>query len=383
MKTKKVFIHMNIKYFWSWLHVVQSFFFVILIVSSCIAESPEDRCTRLIDVLKGDDYQGKLNAVDELAALIPKTEKAILGLQVALNHRDGSVSERACRYISKLKNLSDAFLPDLINLELQKDGASFYVTDAMIALSPDSVNALIKTANKSDFSNRIRVIRTLGKMKTNEAMPFLLENLKSPNSDLKSAVGKAIIEIHPNDIAFLDELFQRNETLDVAFVISKGIGAETVPIILNRLKLETDHHRKWQLIFALQQIGPDASSAVPQLFEILKTDASLSLDASMALRDIGPAAAHYLADPLKTALKTEDGSMLKNMWTTFEKVGGESSFLLPIVLPYIDSKNRDVRLFSINLVGQIDPANKRLQDIVINDTDEEVRKLVQINIAKP
>lgn len=350
---------------------------VVLLNVGCAGKTSDEKSNNLVSQLNSDDEIEQLKAVDGLARLASSSSVAVSGLKDALNHKNINVSARAAERIEELGPISKQFVPELLNMVKRGENPQPHLVETIAKLAPDTVNGLIEMVRNGPLSHRLPAMRMLGLIRAEAALPVLLEMVTAANKDIRAAASDAIIAINPTDFSFLIGLFR--STRDVsheAAKIAAGLGEKTVPYILEKLDHEDEKETKYKLIQALEFLGPKASPATSVLIAIMKdkdADESLHLASAIALREIGPSVAPHLAKELQLALASNDTEMQGHLISALKSSRQESSFLLPIILPYLNSDFTYTRGTAVIILGQIDPQNSKLQSMAINDPDQNIR----------
>jgi len=248
-----------------------------------------------------------------------------------------------------------------------------------------------------------------------QVVPKLVEALTAPESRLRAAAARALIDLDP-DPEILRPVMQKamqeaspeamNDMLDAL----ASLGEKAVPRLSKALEIQevrakaaaiiarigpaakaavpalsdalSDKNPETcnEVLFALAAIGPDAAEAVPAIRQVMQSpDKNVCYSACYALGKIGPAAESAKEDLEKRLAGDDNFLCMASAWALCQ-VDPESSETaaktVPILIEALAEPDPPTRLHAAEALGLLGPlatdaedALKKLQD----DPDEEVR----------
>ncbi len=182
----------------------------------------------------------------------------------------------------------------------------------------DAANVLLRLADDSSEMVRAAAMEALGSIGL--AQPAVLEALRGGLGDRSVAVRLAAAK----SLWRLDGDFHA-----------------TVPVLAS---IVAGYERRWEAVYALAEIGPQAAVAIPALVKVL-TEEKVSRpfrtppSSAFALGKIGPAAIPALSQ----LLTNQDSGIRTSAVLAFSFMGRTGADGLPKVLPMLHDKNAEVR----------------------------------------
>ncbi len=249
-----------------------------------------------------------------------------------------------------------------------------------------------------------------------EAIPTLVESLKSENADLSWAAGEALSRIGKDSIPSLVDglrdanamvrehaavalgkigpdannavlsliLLLQDESIDVGAAAASALGAIgeealTIPALITALRDESIEVRS-KVIMALSQYGSAAQNAVSVLAQLLRNETHSIIRCMVirALGDLGVAAAETV--PLLCQILEEGDEMLIDATVeTLGYIGAVAIVAIPALCQLVaHHPNAGTRIVAAAAISTIDPRNPialRTLTHAASDADPETRDL--------
>jgi HEAT repeat protein len=258
--------------------------------------------------------KSQLKAIDELGARHENGSAAVPKLRELLKSDDVQVRWRAARALGDYGSLAKDAAGDLLKLLKDKDAVVQY--HAAIALgkiedkSDETVSGLVDAATDKDPRVARAAIAALRKLKPGpgRVTAALKEALKSNDQAVTLHALEAIVEQRGKAVPLLKETLKQPETAYLACAAIDQIGpeaADAVPELMELLGKSKHSQLVIQALLALASIGPAAESAEAGIAPLLesKTDDTIPIAAAYALGSIG---AKDSDGALKTAMAKQD-----------------------------------------------------------------------------
>ncbi len=240
----------------------------------------------------------RYTAIDDLGERHEHAALAVPQLMKMLQDSDPQIRWRTARTLGEYGAQAQAAAEGIRKQLADNDPIVQY--HAVVALgkledrSEETVAALVDAATHKDLRvarAAISAIRNLepGPKRVAEA---LSKALQSNDQAVTLHALEAIVEQGPNAMPFLKEALGRPETAYLACTAVEQIGPDAAPAVpeLTAILGNTKHsHMLIQTLLALASIGPGAASAAPQIAPLLEhsTDATVPVAAAYALGSIG------------------------------------------------------------------------------------------------
>ncbi len=249
---------------------------------------------KLLPLLEDKDPKVRWRAARTLGEYRGQAKQAVEGIRKQLKDKDPIVQYHAAVALGKLEDNSDENIEAL-------------VTDVATSKDPRVARAAIEAIRHLKPGPK-RVAEVLGKA------------LKSGDPALTVQALEAIVAEGKMALPFLKEALKNPDTEYVACAAIEQIGpeaAEAVPELTKLLK-DTKHSQvQIQLLLALAAIGPDAAPAEAEVKSVLESskDATVPVAAAYALGSIG---AKDSDAELKHASTKDNNALLQTMafWAT-------------------------------------------------------------------
>ncbi|MBI4868856.1 MAG: HEAT repeat domain-containing protein [Candidatus Wallbacteria bacterium] len=274
-----------------------------------------------------------------------------------------------------------AFGPKLIEhlakvLASGNEDQKFWVVKALVALGRDSVPVLIKALNKGSKSMRVHAAAALGEIGDTVAVPYLVAGLGDGIWRVRRNCYEALLRFGDKTLGELRKaIFSDNE--DVAFWSAKALGKlgeKSREILLEALKTGSNQ-LKFIIAAALGETGDT------RVINILITNCKESSwivqkRSSEALAEIGPlaipgitgalvkatepqnywllSALAHMGDPGVAALEkllVDEGENFR--WNVKELLARVGEPVLPVLERLTRHKDKEVRFFAINCLGDL------------------------------
>src|SRR3954468_11394836 len=291
---------------------VASMFGVFTLSASCFAVT-SDTATELSTSVSGKG-KAQLKAIDELGARHENAAAAVPRLRELLKSEEVQVRWRVARALGDYGSLATDAAGDLLKLLKDKDPVVQY--HAAIALgkvedkSDATVNGLVDAATDKDPRVARAAIAALRKLKPGpgRVTAALKQALKSNDQAVTLHALEAIVEQRGKAVPLLKETLKEPETAYLACAAIDQIGPEAagaVPELTELLGKAKHSQLVIEALLALASIGPAAESAEGAIAPLLetKTDSTIPIAAAYALGAIG---AKDSDDALKKAMSKQD-----------------------------------------------------------------------------
>ena len=278
-------------------------------------------------------------------------------------------------------------------------------TAALAELSPEVTKAIVTESigdlQHKDPGRRAHGAMTLGNLRldpanrteTERAVPYLLQLMHDPDSEVRQFVAFALGNIRTNAEAVLPALIQGldDKVLQVRTRMAWAIGqfgpaAEAaVPKLITLLTSQDDEDGR-AAVSALHDVGGSVASAVPALAAILRNDPDyMHRDlASRVLKDLGPAAQAATSD-LTAALGDKSALVRLDAAAALGLIGQNVAVAYRAVTPLLADDDRDLRweaIFITRIFGPVaQPAIPTLTH-VLSDPDPGLREVAAGSLAK-
>jgi HEAT repeat protein len=214
----------------------------------------------------------------------------------------------------------------------------------LAAFGPAAIEALSKLETLLDEDEWTRLVGAeaivkIDPARTEELCPVLVEGLQSGSPRIRHCATQALAEL-------------------------PDAGSLAVTALMEALDDEEELVRTGAM-WALEQLGPAASSAIPSLIAILQGNGMDGDDilvrgmAASALAEIGPEAQRAVPDLLECLHEPGNGhrttrfrlQVARAAW----RIQQESSFLFPIGIEAIEDHDWRVRRFAAQVLGELGP----------------------------
>jgi HEAT repeat protein len=233
----------------------------------------------LVESLQKGADRARREAAEELGWIGPPAKAALGALTEALQDPDGLLRVRAASAIAAIDPQHPAYLPALAGALKEQDGrVRKAAIRALGDIGPEAKGAVpaLVAIVQGDSDLRPAAIETLGRIgpDARAAVGQLIEALKDPG--VKAVASTALGRIGPaarTAIPALAEELQR--TADVNLPAARALAriggpdaARAVVPYLVRLLDKADPEQRWDTIYILGTMGPDARDAVPALVKL-------------------------------------------------------------------------------------------------------------------
>jgi len=189
-------------------------FLLLVFPLICQSENFTQKSTKdineLIEKLGSSDIIENYQAGKEI---IKEGETAIPYLIKSLNHQKSKIRFASIILLEQLK--AKESIPEFINILKDKSRKDKERTACALALgrlnAKDTSDVLIETLNDDSTSIKTACIVSLGMLKEEKAVPYLLRYVKDKEKQIGQVTLKALKEIGDNGVPKLEEIFERGE----------------------------------------------------------------------------------------------------------------------------------------------------------------------------
>jgi len=240
----------------------------------------------------------RYTAIDDLGERHAYASQVVPGLQTMLQDADPQVRWRIARTLGEYGAQAKEAVPGLRKLLADNDPIVQY--HAAVALgkltdtSDETVDALIDLATSRDARVARAAIGALRSLKPGpkRVAEALAKALKSNDQVTTMHALEAIVEQGANSLPLIKEGLKQPETAFLSCAAIEQIGPEAAPAVpeLTALLKSSKHSQLLiQALLALAAVGPGAEAAVPDIkpLLVLETDATVPVAAAYALGSIG------------------------------------------------------------------------------------------------
>jgi HEAT repeat protein len=264
--------------------------------------------TELLKVLDNprEDLSLQIHICNRLADVASQDERVSQIYLTLLEEPNTAIRE--CAAISLAKNAQniELVLPILEDVLSRSISESFAILETMPNLGPSVVPLLLRVLGQKDLENRHYVIDTLRKvdLQNPQVLPAMIDALQDPSSGVRASAAEFLGHLKPAD--------------------SKEVVVALVNLLREEIQPGADF-RTWRQVApghfqsfsvpareafgALQELGPLADAAVPDLTSFLEhQDVFVRESAIRTLGSIGPKAISA-AGKLMDALTDEDANV--------------------------------------------------------------------------
>lgn len=340
-----------------------------------------------IAALRGKDRDARNVAPGALALFVPEAKEALPVLIAGLD--DPKTSDLHAEIIRELRDLgpgASAAAPALTRklgdrrfVDFIMFKATHLAGDALVAIGPSAVPALVEALGSESEKTRFWAVRTLGEIgpAARAAVPALHKKL-ARGRDVETAwalgrIGPDAAEAVPAlHVAFdtlkPDDHYGRHIILDAM----AQIGAPPSPGMI-RLLDDRDPERREDAAYMLVELGAGAQAAAPRL-ETAMDDPSpaVRVRAATALQRIDPANPRVLK-ALIAALDSGDPSVIHSALDAIETYGPKAKAAVPRLNQLINV-TRSVHA-ATTLLAVVPGSNDALASLVafLKDSDDNAR----------
>jgi HEAT repeat protein len=270
-----------------------------------------DAVPALTETLNDSDAGLRRTAASALGKIGAPAKSAIPALTLALKDRDKSVREKAVQSLVKMGSGLDtvsALLEGLKNEDENVVEIAEKALDENNWLTADNVHGLVEVVQASKTKARIFAMAALGRIgpDAKEAVTALMDELRDLEASVREAAASALGKIGPHAWKAADGLAKAlsddNPKVQISAALAlRGIGPDgsaaapklaaslkiktlheassaalvrmgnrVVPALINGLEETKDFQERVDIISVLEQMGPDASDAIPILTTLSK-----------------------------------------------------------------------------------------------------------------
>ena len=239
-------------------------------------------------------------------------------------------------------------------------GVTFYVTLGIFfslysgEATNSEVKKIIEGLKSSDIEIKKRAIHTVGVRKIKEAIPYLIELLKSPDDNIRDAVVWSLGHIPEREYIMLEFIDPDKDIEPLKeSPLPEGLYSQVVNALIKCLK----DSNKWIRIKAILTLGTlEAKEAVVPLRELLtEKDRDIVGEASLSIGVIKP----KLTDDLKSAL--EDAKK-RGIWQAEWALKRLSGYKFPEMLEWKKYKFGSYREYGEKFYDQLSKSDKKIID---------------------
>jgi HEAT repeat protein len=340
----------------------------------------------LID-LRGNDVEARLLASRVLRDVGPEADGATAALLLCLKShaqviRDTDDLVVRARVAAALARMGPKQVPVLaVALGLEDAGLSFGAARALAALGPQAKPAAPHLARQlKSLSPRVRIVSALALYRIDKrpaAVAALRKELSGSGDDLAWAAW-ALEQCGPDAAPAVPELVaqltNRSEFIRrYAFLALESIGQPAVAPLVKALDSKQPRQRV-EAAEALGRIGPEAEAAVPALIGLTQTaPPGPRAAAARALGRIGSADRKTL-DALQKSLRDSDAVVRREAALALQRLGPRAASLAAPLSEALRDSDRPTRRAAAAALARIGtPAVKPLLAL-LNDSDDLIRR---------
>jgi HEAT repeat protein len=267
-----------------------------ILVATCKADSPETDAA--LERAAKSTGQQQYAAIDDLGERHEDAARAVPALQKLLSNKDPQVRWRAARALGDYDAQATVAAADL--RKRLADSESVVQYHAAVALgriedrSDETVKALISLATSKDPHLARAAIASLRNLKPGpeRVLDALSAALKSDDEAVTLHALEAIVEQGAQSMPLIKEALKRPETAYLACAAVEQIGPDAAPALPELVDLlgKTKHSQLViQTLLAIASIGPGAESAAPKVVPLLDWphEDTVPVAAAYALGSIG------------------------------------------------------------------------------------------------
>lgn len=293
----------------------------VLALPSFAAETADTAA--LLQTVANGPKEKRGAAIDHLGERHEHASQVVPALQKCLQDDDAQVRWRTARALGEFGSQAKDSAAGLRKLLGDNDPIVQY--HAAVALgklddrSEETTEALINAATSEDGRVARAAIAALRHLKPGpkKVAEALAKALKSNDQAVTLHAMEAIVEQGANAMPLLKEALAQPETAYLACAAIEQIGPDAAPAVPDLVAMlsSTKHsHMQIQTLLALASIGPAAESAAPQIVPLLKSadDATVPVAAAYALGSMGAKDADA---ELRAAATAKDNAFLQMIAT--------------------------------------------------------------------
>jgi HEAT repeat protein len=274
-----------------------AFIFGVLALSAACFASSSDSAKNVSTAVNGSG-KDQLKAIDELGARHENGSSVVPELRKLLSSGDAQVRWRSARALGEYRELARDTASDLVKLLRDENPVVQYHSAIALGKIEDksdaTVSALVDSATSKDPLVARAAIKALRHLKPGpeRVAAALKQALKSNDQAVTVHALESIVEQGGKATPLLKETLKEPETAYVACAAVEQIGPAAAGAVpeLKELLGKTKHSQLLiQTLLALASIGPAAESAEDAIAPLLetKTDDTVPIAAAYALGAIG------------------------------------------------------------------------------------------------